>query len=226
VSAFSKAILDQVSDLTREVQYELICNDTVTVCLARDYMNLRHEEEKMIALCLANKISPSILDLGACIGRHSKYAQIICPKANITLVERDPLLRQHCLNTVNPKAAFSDYSDIGNNFNFDVVFMLGLGLGIFGSEDKTRKYLKDVLNRLKPGGSLLIEGGKSTPGEFTTQSFSIRYGQEQDVPFDWGYATFNWLEDTLEGIENFDVTHSCGTSNGDNYFICKVNKRD
>jgi 16S rRNA G1207 methylase RsmC len=180
----------------------------------------------MITHCLYNNSAPSILDLGSCVGRHSLYARRCRPEAKITVVESDTKLRQHCLDTFQPHAAYADFSDISIGLDFDVVFMLGLGLGIFGDEDRTRQGLLDVLARLKPGGSLLIEGGKSTPGDFTTQRFSIRYGQDQDEPFNWGYATFDWLQNTLENNGQVKLSRRCRTSNGDNYFICQINKLD
>ncbi len=226
MTAFSNAILDQVTQLDHEVHYELLCNGTVTDCLARDYLSVRPEEVEMIAQCLDDKsVAPSILDLGACVGRHSLCARFLRPESQITIVERDAELRQHCLDTFQPQAAYANFLDIDNGRDFDVMFMLGLGLGIFGDEHQTRLGLMSMVGRLKRGGSLLIEGGKSTPGEFTTQNYSIRYVQDQDEPFNWGYATFDWLKNTINDIGQLELSSRCVTSNGDNYFICQINKR-
>jgi len=224
LTAFSRAILDQVSDLTLDVHYELLCNGNATSCLALNYLSLRTEEKAIITNCLEKLNAPSILDLGACVGRHSLFSQLIRPKAKITIVERDSQLRLHCIDKIQPIAAYANFSEVDIGRDFDVILMLGLGLGIFGNESRTRQGLRDVFARLKRGGSLLIEGGKSTPGEFTTQNFSIRYGQEQDEPFDWGYATFEWLQNTLQDIRHLEVTQKCETSNGDDYFICQIKK--
>jgi len=99
-----------------------------------------------------------------------------------------------------------------------------LGLGIFGDEIQTRVGLASVIQKLKPGGSLLVEGGKSTPGDFTTQSFTIRYGGVQDPPFQWGYASLSWFNQCLAENGLAQVTDCWKTSNGDDYFICQVKR--
>ncbi len=226
MTAFSNAILDQVADPTRDICYELLCNSVSTTCLARDYLTVRPEEADMIARCLASYSEPSILDLGACVGRHSLYARGLRPRAKISMVERDTQLLRHCKQTIRPDAAYADFSEVGDSLGFDLIFMLGLGLGIFGNEERTRRGLADVLTRLKPGGSLLIEGGKSTPGEFTTQTFAIQYGSQLDPPLNWGYATIDWLQENLKFIGGTQVASRCGTSHGDQYFICQIKKSD
>ena len=222
MTAFSKAILAQISDANSRIQYELLCNGTSTPCLASDYLSVRPEEQEIMALCLSGQSAPTILDLGACVGRHSRAARGICPDSKIIIVERDDQLRQHCIETLQPEAAYADFSDIHEGQKFDVIFMLGLGLGIFGDEIQTRLCLANVIQKLKPGGSLLVEGGKSTPGDFTTQSFTIRFGDQQDQPFQWGYASLGWFNQCLAQIGRAQVTDCWKTSNGDDYYICQV----
>lgn len=178
-----------------------------------------------MALCLSARSAPFILDLGACVGRHSSAARRVCPDSKIIIVERDDQLRQYCIETLQPDAAYADFSDIHESQKFDVIFMLGLGLGIFGDENQTRLGLASVIKKLKPGGSLLVEGGKSTPGNFTTQSFAIRYGAQQDPTFQWGYASLNWLNECLAQIGRVRVTDCWKTSNGDDYYICQVKRQ-
>lgn len=224
MTAFSKAILEQISDANSRVQYELLCNRASTPCLASDYMSVRPEEQEIIALCLSGHSEPSILDLGACVGRHSRAAKGVCPDSKIIIVEQDDQLRKHCIEALKPEAAYANLSDIHECQKFDVIFMLGLGLGIFGDEIQTRIGLASVIQKLKPGGSLLVEGGKSTPGDFTTQSFTIRYGGVQDPPFQWGYASLSWFNQCLAEIGLAQVADCWKTSNGDDYFICQVKR--
>jgi hypothetical protein len=224
MTAFSNAILEQIYDPYRNVEYELVCNGKSTPCRASDYLSVRREEGEMISLCLSGQSEPSILDLGACVGRHSRTALDVCPRSIITIVEQDDQLRQHCIEKLQPYAAYAEFSEIPDDQKFDVVFMLGLGLGIFGNENQTSLGLENVIQKLKLGGSLLIEGGKSTCGEFTTQSFTIRYGLQKDEPFQWGYASQSWLKQCLSKIGSAQITDCWKTSNGDDYFICQVKR--
>lgn len=224
MTAFSKAILTQISDANCRVRYELLCNETSTPCLASDYLSVRPEEQEIMASCLSGQRMLWILDLGACVGRHSRAARSVIPDSKIIIVERDNQLRQHCIETLQPEAAYADFSDIHESQKFDVIFMLGLGLGIFGNEIQTRLGLASVIQKLNSGGSLLVEGGKSTPGDFTTQSFTIRYGAQEDPPFQWGYASLSWFYQCLEQIGRARITDCWKTSNGDDYFICQVKR--
>ena len=223
MSAFSAAILDQLSSPDKDIYYDLIAAETVTSCLANDYFIMRPEEVDILRECISQYKNLSILDIGCCIGRHSRFALSCNSDAKIDIVEKDDALRRITFNELNIQNAHKSVDDI-KEASFNIIFMMGLGLGIFGDETSTKLGLVNIIGLLASGGTLLIEGGKSSPGSFTTQNFQIKYGAELDEPFEWGYATFEWLSSFIEEIGGVRIVSVSPSSNGDDYFICNLTK--
>jgi hypothetical protein len=223
MSAFSAAIFDQLSSPDKDIYYDLITAEIVTSCLANDYFIIRPEEAVLLGECISRYKDLSILDIGCCIGRHSRFALSCNTDAKIDIVEKDDVLRQITFNELNIQNAYKSVDDI-NGASFNIIFMMGLGLGIFGDEASTKLGLVNVIALLASGGILLIEGGKSSPGPFTTQNFQIKYGAVLDEPFEWGYATFEWFSSFIKEIGGVRIVSVSPSSNGDDYFICKLTK--
>lgn len=220
MSAFSKSILDQISSPDKDIFYELITAKMQALCLSKDYFNLRPEEVDLIGSCISQYKDPSILDIGCCIGRHSRFALSCNSDSQVDIVERDDILRRHTFSELNVRNAYKSIEEISASYS--IIFMMGLGLGVFGNETATKLGLVKIISLLAPQGTLLIEGGKSTPGSFTTQNFQIKYGSLVDEPFEWGYATFDWFSRFIKKITGVRIVSVSKTSNGDNYFICKL----
>jgi hypothetical protein len=223
MSAFSAAILDQLSSPDKDIYYDLIAAETVTSCLAKDYFIMRPEEVGLLRECISQYKDLSILDIGCCIGRHSRFALSCNADTKINIVEKDDTLRQVTFNELPINNAYKSVDEI-NGASFNIIFMMGLGLGIFGDEASTKLGLVNIISLLASGGTLLIEGGKSSPGLFTTQNFQIKYGVILDEPFEWGYATFEWFSSFIEEINGIRIVSVSPSSNGDDYFICKLTK--
>jgi hypothetical protein len=223
MSAFSAAILDQLSSPDMDIFYDLIAAETVTSCLAKDYLIMRPEEGDIIGKCISQYNDLSILDIGCCVGRHSRFALSCNTGARIDIVEKDDALRQITYSKLNIQNAYKSIDDI-NGGSYNIIFMMGLGLGIFGNEASTKLGLAKVIALLAPEGTLLIEGGKSSPGLFTTQNFQLKYGGVRDEPFEWGYATYGWFSSFIEEVGGVSIVSVSPTSNGDGYFICKLTK--
>lgn len=224
MNAFAKAMFDQLQHLDCDVQFRMrIVDGPKMDCSCRDFLHVRPEEEALIRSCLGDIQEPRILDIACGIGRHSAFALSVSPHARITLVETNQELREYCLSIIPGAVAYERFDDVPAHPRFDIAFLMGNGLGVFGSEAATRQQLQRVLSLLVGGGCLLIESGNFAAGRFHEARHEIEYGGSVDAPFAWGYATPEWLQTELvsAGFETGSVTLS---SVGGPFFICQARK--
>jgi hypothetical protein len=224
MNAFAKAMFDQLRDPDHEVTFHMRLVDGVGVdCSCRDLLYVRPEEETLIRSCLANKQGPRILDVACGIGRHSAFAHSVSPHARITLVEMNHQLRDHCLSIIPGAVAYERFDDVPAHSRFDAAFLLGSGLGVFGSETATRHQLQRLFSLVADGGCALIETGNFATSSFYEARYQIEYGGSVDGPFVWGYATREWLAGELvsAGFQIISVTQSSGAPT---YFIFHAQK--
>jgi len=224
VSAFEKAMIDQINQPLKDVKYQIIGSDGVEVlCSCKDYLQLRSEEEISIKNCMVPYVAPKILDIASGAGRHSSYAKQINPRSEVTLVEQAPLLRMHCKTMIEGSTVFANIDDLPESHKFDIIMLMGLGLGVFGNEKSVRKQMYKIANLLEIGGTLLIEGGKYPEGDFYLANLEIKYQGLVDGPFQWGYATSDWLTKVLISA-GLNIVSICPTTLGAPYFICQAIK--
>ena len=224
MKAFAKAMFDQLRHQDRDVTFHMRLVDGPGVeCSCRDLLHLRPEEQALIRSCLGNREEPRVLDIACGIGRHSAFAHSVSPHARITLVETNQQLRDHCLSVIPDAVAYERFDDVPAHSRFDVAFLMGNGLGVFGSETATRHQLQRLFRLVADGGCVLIESGNFAAGHFYTARHEIEYGGSVDGPFTWGYATRDWLQRELvaAGAEIISVTQSSG---GGPFFICHAKK--
>lgn len=226
MSAFSQAMFAQLKEPDRDVRFHMrIVGGPGMDCPCSDFLSLRAEEQSLIRDCLVGRQEPRILDIGCGIGRHSAFAKDLSPHARFTVVEIDPQLRDYCISVVPVVVAYEQFGEVLDEAHFDTIFLMGNGLGIFGSESTTRQQLQRLYNIVANGGSVLIESGNFTTGSFFAAQHEIEYEGTVDGPFTWGYATREWLQRELvnAGFEVISVTQS---SRGRSFFICHAKKYD
>lgn len=195
------------------------------VCSCRDFLHLRIEEQSLIHDCLDGRQEPRILDIGCGIGRHSVFAHSLSPHSRITLVEIDQRLREYCISIIPDASSYEQFGDVPTDAHFDTVFLMGNGLGIFGSEPATRQQLQRLHGLVADGGSVLIESGNFASGSFHTIQHEIKYDGSVDGSFTWGYATREWLQRELVNA-GFKVVSVTPSSHGRSFFICHAKKCD
>lgn len=219
MSAFGKAMFAQLAQPDRRVTFRMSDGDGNAIdCPCHDFLKMRTEERDIIGLCLGGNLHPSVLDIGCGVGRHSSLVRSLSPGAAITVVETDRELRDYAVR-VNPGAVgYEQLDDIPADARFDVVFLLGNGLGVFGTERTTREGIRRIHGILSERGCALIESGNPFPGDFHAARLQIKYGDLTDGPFTWGGATRGWLERELGEI-GFDVTSFTRSSMGGPFFI-------
>ncbi|MDD5034504.1 MAG: hypothetical protein PHE55_07065 [Methylococcaceae bacterium] len=212
-------MFDQLQQPDHSVTFHLsIVGDGGMDCPCRDFLHVRAEEQDFIRHCLDGDGHPRVMDIGCGIGRHSSFVRSLSQGAAITVVETDRELREHTLRTVPGAISYEKFGDIPAQARFDLVLLLGNGLGVFGTARATRDGLRQIHDMLSDKGSALIESGNFAAGEFYEARHQIDYGGYVDGPFMWGYATRAWLtrELTEAGFEVLSVTPS---SHGGPFFI-------
>ena len=219
MNAFAHAMFDQLRQPDQDVRFIMrIVGGPAMTCSCRDFLHLRPEEESLIRICLENRKAPRILDIGSGIGRHSIFSSSQSEGAIVTFVEINQRLRAHCLHSVQGSVAFSEFADVPTDARFDLAFLMGGGLGVFGNELSTRQQIQRLFNFMVPGGSVLIESGNFTRGDFYEARHEIEYNGVVDGPFSWGYATHQWLERVLVEV-GFSVVPLTLSSRGSPFFI-------
>jgi SAM-dependent methyltransferase len=224
MKAFAKAMFDQLRHPDRDVTFHMRLVDGPGVDFScRNHVHVRPEEQALIRSCLGDRKEPRLLDIGCGIGRHSAFVHSLSPHARITLVESNEQLRDYCLSIIPRAAGYEQFDDVPAQSRFDIAFLMGNGLGVFGDEAATRHQLHRLLSLLAEGGDVLIESGNFAPGSFYAARHEIEYGGSVDGPFTWGYATREWLQSELvtAGWEIITVTPSSG---GGPFFICHAKK--
>lgn len=224
MSAFAQAMLDQLKQPDCDVKFRMrIVGGPGMDCPCRDFLYLRTEEQSLIRECLRGRQEPRILDIGSGIGRHSAFAHSLSPHARISVVEIDQQLRDYCISVVSGAVGYEQFSDVPADAHFDTVFLLGNGLGVFGSEHTTRQQLQWLHGLVADGGCVLIESGNFTARGFYAAQHQIEYDGSVDGPFTWGYATREWLQRELVSA-GFVVGSVTPSSRGGPFFICHAKR--
>ncbi len=224
MTAFSAAMFTQMSDPTRDVRFRMrIVGGSEIECPCRDFLHLRREEEALLRGCLDGLRLLRALDVGCGIGRHSALVQSLVPHSEITLVESDQQLRDYCAGRIAGARVFEHFEDLPADSRFDLAFLMGNGLGIFGTEDATFKALQRLHGFMDPEGSVLIESGSFTRDAFFSGRHEIEYDGAVDGPFTWGYATCGWLQRTLDAL-GFKVISVTPSGRAGHFYICHAKK--
>jgi SAM-dependent methyltransferase len=199
MSAFGRAMLDQVAHPERHVTFGFAAAGLPRVqCRCSDFTRMSAIEDRLIRQCLSGVEKPNVLDIGCGIGRHSALVRTVAPHARITLVDTDPNLLAHACNAVPGSDTCARFEDVPEASKFDLVFLMGNGLGVFGTEQATRDGLKRLAGMMSKNGHALIESGNFTGEGFSAIHHTRTYGNLTDE-FTWGYATREWVESALGG---------------------------
>lgn len=224
MNAFAQAMFDQLGQPDRDVRFHMrIVGGPGMDCSCRDFLHLRAEEQSLLRTCLGNRQEPRILDIGCGIGRHSAFAHTLSPHARITVVEVNQRLRDYCISVVPGAVGYEQFGDVPADAPFDTAFLMGNGLGVFGSEATTRQQLQRLFGLVADGGCVLIESGNFTQGSFYAAQHEIEYDGSVDGPFTWGYATREWLQRELVNA-GFVIISVTPSSRGGPFFICHAKR--
>jgi SAM-dependent methyltransferase len=188
-----------------------------------DFLELREEEQRLLE---GFDVPPqgAVLDLGCGAGRHLRYLREQLPTITCCGVDHCDLLLEHCRQTITAPARFvSSLSEIPAR-RFDLILLVGNGLGIFGGEADAVAGLGGLVDQLQPTGRILLETGNPFGAGYRSLSHKIEYGGHVDGPFPWGYADRDWVRMTLDRL-GVDVVFEPSRGPGGMYFFAVASRR-
>jgi len=200
--AFATAMLRQLAHPEQDVRFEAFVRGyPVRHTSCRELLTLRPEEEELLRLALSDyPTPPRVLDIGCGIGRHLFCAIGRRADAQVWGVEYSTMLRDYCAGIIPAGNWLRSFSEVPDNERFDLVLLMGNGLGIFGSEEDAKEGLRRIFRLLANGGSLLVEACPLGPADYSEIEMEIRYQGILDGPFPWGFASDDWLLRELQAV--------------------------
>jgi SAM-dependent methyltransferase len=225
LTAFGRAMLDTIHGQPQCFRMSMSNGSSVKMNCG-EFLHCRNEEQGV----LDNLNLPEdgkILDYGCGAGRHLIYLRQKHISVQCVGIEVCDLLRNHCTQAIPEPSAFYDSWDKipANDRVFDLILLLGNGLGVLGTECETVKKLKTLVDSLRPHGQIIIESGNPFGHGYYSADFTIAYKDFQDAPFTWGYADRTWLSATLKGF-GCTVEFSPSNAPGGMFFLGVVQKKE
>jgi SAM-dependent methyltransferase len=165
-----------------------------------DYLEVR-DDEVLLLDEIALPPGAAVLDIGCGLGRHLRHLRRRHPGARLFGVDRCDGLRAHCEQVIPGPARFFATADaLPHGQRYDLILLLGNGLGIFGAEANARAGLGRLLDALAPGGCVLLETGQQPGCDYRASAVEIAWRGHRDGPFIWGGGTRAWLRDTVNSL--------------------------
>lgn len=221
ITAFGTALLDSIAGPMRS--YTIAKDGERALHLTcEEYITLRTDEEAVLQ-SLRLPARPRVLDVGCGTGRHLAFLRSLHENLESCGIEHCDRLRQHCTDTSLTSDHFlPTLAHLPPEASFDLILLLGNGLGILGPETDAFPALHSLLTRLSPGGRLLLETGTFWNQGYSAPLFTIRYNGLQDGPFPWGFASRDWVQDTAA---HCDLAFHPSSAQGPIFFFAELTPR-
>ena len=203
---FGKAILDfQTYTAPEDIITETSISEADEMSIAylfRSYDDMPKLERHALQLAKGK-----ILDIGCGAGSHSLYLQNE-KEFEVNSIDISENAIKACQLRGLKNAKVLNILDLENE-TFDTILLLMNGTGIFGTLDKTPKFLQKLKTLLNPNGQILIDssdiifmfdddedGGKWIPGDtyYGELTFTISYKNQTEDTFPWLYLDYNTLQ--------------------------------
>ncbi len=221
---FAEAMMDAINNDDPNVVFRMLeVGETghTVLCRYSDFLSVRPDEALLMKKALSGFQAPRVLDIGCGVGRHLKFVREIKPTAVLTGVEIATLLRNECAKELPDAKFFSRFEEVPSEKAYDLILLMGNGLGVFGTEDITRQGLRRICRLLSDDGWLMLESGNSFG--FTTRLHQIEYKGKVGPEFAWGYASESWVQGEMKNA-GFLVPSISPIDRGGPFFLCCARK--
>jgi len=199
-TAFGRAMLESVNNQPQ--RFCMTMQDGPTIQMScRDFLTTRTEENHLLD-DIELPTDGSVLDYGCGVGRHLARIRQSRQSVHCYGIEFCDLLRTHCKKSIAAPATFFEATDdLVQKRKFDLIMLMGNGLGVLGCEQDAVTKLTKLVGLLAPKGRIIIETGNPFGHGYCAPCFTIEYGSHTDGPFAWGYADRAWITRTLEQLD-------------------------
>lgn len=164
-----------------------------------DFLHTRQEENQLLDN-IGLPRDGRVLDWGCGVGRHLSRVRQSRPFAHCCGIDICDLMLDHCRRTIAAPAAFGRSLEEINHHQFDLILLVGNGLGVLGREEDAVVRLRTLVGSLTAAGRVVIETGNPFGRGYSAPDFAIDYGEYHDGPFPWGYADRDWISRTLREL--------------------------
>jgi hypothetical protein len=221
VTAFGRAMMDSINGGVAK-RFNMTMQGHSQSCACSDFLQLRPEEQRFLdAIELPE--NGNVLDYGCGIGRHLSCIRANNPAVHCYGIDICDLLREHCQRTiVAPTTLVSSLAEL-DGVKFDLIMLMGNGLGVLGKEVEARTKLQSLIAALNTSGKILIETVGPLNG-YALTTLTIQYENYVDGPFVWGGASQSWVKRVLSDA-GCDVSFERSTAPHPGCFIAIGKKR-
>ncbi|MFZ4479736.1 MAG: class I SAM-dependent methyltransferase [Rhodoferax sp.] len=220
-TAFGQAMLASVAGHPQRFSMKM-GHDPAMAMSCREFMHLRPDEEQLLE-SISLPHSANVLDYGCGIGRHFSYVRQANATARLVGIEICDLMLDHCRRIFTAPATFvSSFAEVSVD-QFDLIMLMGNGLGVLGGEQQATAGLELLISSLRPGGRIVIETGNPFGAGYLSRNFTIDYHGQTDGPFTWGYSDRTWISETLARLGcTVAISESCAP--GGSFFFVVAQK--
>lgn len=196
-TAFGSAMIDSIDGQIQSFTMTKK-NGPSMVMSCRDFLNLRPDEVELLD-SLNIPSDGKVLDWGCGVGRHLSHLRGRNQFVHCFGVDICNLMLDRCRETIADPATFSTNLVNDDDKRFDLILLMGNGLGVLGGEQDAINGLTHFVQLLNPGGRIVIETGNPFGPGYFADDFTISYGDRNDT-FTWGYADKPWLESVMNNF--------------------------
>jgi SAM-dependent methyltransferase len=197
-TAFGRAMLATING--RPQRFRMSMQDGRSMEMdCRDFLNLRQEEVDLLDR-IALPDHGNALDWGCGVGRHLAHVRRRFPSVRCCGIDICDLMLNHCRQAIAAPATFARSFDALPDKQFDLIMLIGNGLGVFGCEKDAAASLRILVQSLRPEGHIVIETGNLFGSGYFSAPFVIDYREHRDGPFTWGYSDRGWISQKLQEL--------------------------
>ena len=216
MTAFGQAMIDSING-TPQV-YDMTINGTlIPPQSCQDFLCVRRDERGLID---SIKLPPdgAVMDYGCGAGRFLRLLRDKYPLLHCYGIDNCDELRHYCSKVVSPPATFFHSLEELPPRKYDLIMLMGNGLGILKEELDAVSGLERLVGLLAPDGRVVIETNDMHGQGYSAPIMTISYKGLNDGPFRWGCADRSWITRQMERL-GCKVNITPSEAPGGNFFF-------
>lgn len=194
-TAFGLAMLASINGTPQRFRMKMRGGQTMEMRCS-DFLNTREEENQLLDR-LELPENATVLDWGCGLGRHLSQVRRGRPSVHCYGIEICDGMLGYCRTKIVAPATFVESFEELDGLKFDLIMLMGNGLGVLGSEQDATQKLASLVSSLRQGGYILIETSNPFGTGYYSNQFEIDYEHHHDAPFVWGASDRGWISRIL-----------------------------